>query len=92
MKKICVLIIFFLSIVASTANATTGIEFMQLGATEQREAVEPLILEYVSQGHKNVPSWARLSGKIEELTRKNGWGNEDISTIALEAAKELGME
>lgn len=78
--------------ICTTANAMTGIEFMKLSSgSEEKAALEPLVVEYVSQGYKNVPNWAELSRFVNDAIRKNGWGNKDLRDIAISAAKEKGM-
>lgn len=85
-------VISVILIIHTIANAMTGLEFMKISsASEKRIVLEPVIIEYVSQGYKNVPDWSELSNKIEKAIRKNGWGNRDIHDIALDAAKAQGM-
>lgn len=82
------IVLFFM---ASTAFATTGLEFLSLGATQESTMLKPIIIEFVGQGYKNVPDWCELGGRMEELIRKNGWATNDVNEIALAAAKSLGM-
>ena len=74
------------------ANAMTGTDFIKITSSlEQRNALEPFIVEYVAQGYKNVPNWAELSMAVNEAIRKNGWGKRDLKGIAIDAAKIKGM-
>ncbi len=76
----------------SVAHAMTGVEFLRVeGTSQEHNTLEPIVIEFVAQGYKNVPSWSRLGTTMAELIRKNGWATDDINKIALEAAESLGM-
>ena len=81
-------VIFF---TCASAYAMSGLEFMSSSASERRKVLEPIILDYVAKGYKKVPSWGRLSGKINSLIREKGWGSKDIESITLDASEGLGM-
>lgn len=93
MKK--TLFILAILIVASVINvqAMTGVEYLSLdnNISAKADLLKPIIVSFVSQGYKNVPSWAGLGSAMEDLIRKNGYANEDVETIALEAAIVKGM-
>ena len=92
MMKLIMTISIVLFFMASTAFATTGLEFLRIEDTSQESAMlKPIVIEFVEQGYKNVPNWAKLSNRMEELIRKNGWATNDVNEIALAAAKSLGM-
>ncbi len=76
----------------TAAYAMTGVEFLRVeGTSQENDTIEPIIIEFVAQGYKNVPSWSHLGTQMAELIRKYGWATNDINEIALEAAKSLGM-
>jgi hypothetical protein len=81
-------VIFF---TCASAYAMSGLEFMSSPASEKRKVLEPIILDYVAKGYKKVPSWSRLSNKIESVIREKGWGSKNIKSIALDASEGLGM-
>jgi hypothetical protein len=93
MKKnfLKILIVAIALFFCTTANAMTGLEFMQSPILEQSEILKQHILHYVSQGYKKVPDWIDLKIEIETQIRRWGMGNKNIEDISLEAAKQKGM-
>ena len=92
MRKLYLCIILLSFLFASTANALSGIDFLQIESSSQkRRIIEPIIVEFVEKGYTNVPDWVDLDQVIERLIRNEGWASDDINKIALEAATKLGM-
>lgn len=77
---------------AQPSLAMTGLDFIQLRASQLKHVVEPIIISYVAKGYKKVPSWSRLSSKMKSMILARGYGSKDISQIAFEAAMEMGMK
>lgn len=91
MKKAFTIAAAFLIFSATIAQAMTGYEFVSMGSIEQYESLKPTVDEYVRQGYRGVPNQAKLSMVMVDLIRKNGYGNKDADSIALEAAILTGM-
>ena len=76
----------------ANALAMTGLDFIKLeNATSQRKALEPIIIQFATNGYKNVPDWPSLSIKVREIILKSGYGSQPLERITKEAAKQLGM-
>lgn len=93
MKKnfVKIFIIAVALLFCTTANAMTGLEFMQSPILEQNAILKQLIIHYVSQGYKKVPDWIDLKIEIETQIRRWGLGDKNIEDISFEAAKQKGM-
>ncbi len=90
MKKtgLCILLVIFIT---SQAFALTGLEYVKLEPSKQKEFVTPYIHKYIEEGYKKVPDWAYLIITIESMIREHGWGSKDVSEIIPLAAIKLGM-
>jgi hypothetical protein len=85
-------IALLLLLVTSTAHAMATIEFLKLGASDQYQAIKPIMLGLLSAGYKNVPSNEFiLAGEIKKLAFEKGYTYQSLDEVAKEAAIRLGM-
>jgi hypothetical protein len=76
---------------SGAALALNGLDFMRLDSVARTRAVDPIINSFVAQGFRKVPDAYDLKVKCDEIIRANGWGARPLEDIALEAARQLGM-
>ena len=77
---------------AAPAAAMTGLEFLQARQDNSYIAVmKSLVIQFVSQGYRDVPDWSYLTIYTEELILQKGYRDKDVAEIAEEAALAHGM-
>jgi hypothetical protein len=85
-----------LLLVATSAGAVTGQEFLTMDDNYQTISDEAAVLkscvrQFVKEGYHNVPDWGVLANRVRKLILQKGYRDQDISDIAREAAILLGM-
>jgi hypothetical protein len=76
---------------AGSAQAMTGLEWLQASFEDQIHALDPCVPRFVAEGYHNVPDTGALAYYVRELILKKGYRDVDINTIAEEAAVARGM-
>jgi hypothetical protein len=79
---------------ATPAGAMSGLEFLHAqdkSASDEFDAMEPIVRQFVREGYRNVPDWAALGIMTRALILERGYRDKDIAEIAREAAIAHGM-
>lgn len=87
-----IIISLILAVAAARAYCLTGLEFYKYGVINQVEILKPIVEGYVEREYTCVPNEFRLREAINNLIRKDGLATNEINSIALSAAIELGMK
>jgi hypothetical protein len=80
--------------VVAPAGAMTGLDFLQAydkSVSEEADAMEPLVRQFVREGYRNVPDWSLLGVLTRKLILEKGYRDKDVADIAKEAAIAHGM-
>jgi hypothetical protein len=92
MKFINIIIILAGFSLSGNLFAMSGLDFIKIeNSTLVRNEIEPIVIQFVSDGFRNVPDWGQLSYDIRKLILKNGYGDQSLDIIAKEAALKSGM-
>jgi hypothetical protein len=79
---------------AAPAGAMTGLEFLQAEEDNSHRDItvmKSLVIQFVSQGYRDVPDWEHLSFYTHQLILQKGYRDKDVAEIAEEAALAHGM-
>lgn len=77
---------------ATSAAGMATIEFMQLGAGDQYDAVKPIMVSFLKAGYRKVPdNEILLIVEIRKLAFEKGYTYQSVDDVAKEAALRMGM-
>jgi hypothetical protein len=78
--------------VAEIASAMSALEFLRAEMdSKEIRVMQEIVVKLVAKGYKNVPDWPKLSRITKEIILEKGYTNQDIESVAEEAALANGM-